>query len=315
MTHPRILVAIKGMDPEHWVSGLKAKLPQAEIRTWRPDDHQPADYVLYWKEDIAALAPRNGVKLLFNLGAGVDALVQALHNHKQLLIHQVPVIRLEDAGMASQMVQYALYCTLRSQRRFYEYENLAQAGKWLQLEAHDPKKFVVAVLGAGKLGLPVANAIKELGFPVRLYSRSPKNIPGIQTYAGEKQFTSLLEGARMLINLLPSTAATIGILNRHTFERMARPGYLVNLARGAHVVEHDLIAALNQGHIARAYLDVFNEEPLPANHPFWSQAGIEITPHVSARTRIDESVAQVAAKIAKHQHGQTLEAVDLVRGY
>ena len=119
----------------------------------------------------------------------------------------------------------------------------------------------------------------------------------------------------MLINLLPSTVETTGILNKNTFERMARPGYIVNLARGAHVVEHDLITALNQGHIARAYLDVFNEEPLPANHPFWGQAGIEITPHVSARTRIDESVAQVAAKIAKHQRGETLEAVDLARGY
>ncbi len=315
MRHPSILLALKGMDTKYWISGLKAKLPEAEIRVWHPDDHSPADYVLYWKEDIAALAPRDDVKLLFNVGAGVDALVQARYRHKHLLIHQVPVIRLEDAGMSSQMVQYAVYCTLRSQRRFYEYGEFARVGKWIQLEAHDPKKFVVAVLGAGKLGLPVATAIKELGFPVRIYSRTPKNIPGIATYAGEEQFASFLNGTRMLINLLPNTPETTGILNKRTFQNMARPGYVVNLARGAHVVDDDLILALNHGYIARAYLDVFNEEPLPTGHRFWTQAGIEITPHIAARTRIEESVAQVATKIVRHQRGDMLETVDLGRGY
>jgi len=310
-----VLFAMRGVDTHAWLSALKERLPTARVRVWQPGDVSPADYVLYWKESVDALAPRDGVRAVFNMGAGVDALIDLLNQNRETVAHTVPVVRLEDAGMAPQMVQYAIYCALRYQRRFDEYEVQAADKRWQPLEAYPIESFTIGVLGAGKLGLPVAQALVALGFPVRLYSRTPKEVEGIASYAGAERFGAFVAGVRMLINLLPNTPETEGLLSKCVFDAMASGGFVVNLARGSHVVDQDLLDALDDGRLRRAALDVFRNEPLGSTHPFWKHPGVEVTPHISARTLIDESVKQVAEKILRNMEGGPLPGIDLARGY
>lgn len=310
-----ILFAMNGVNSSLWLDALRKALPVAKIRTWLPGDRAPADYVLFWKGDPVALSARTGLKAIFNMGAGVDALMRLVSEHPGLIDDRVPVIRLEDAGMARQMVEYALYWALRFARRFDIYEAQARERVWQPLDACSFDAFPIGVLGAGKLGLPVATALAGLGFPVRVYSRSEKGAPGVTPYAGPERLMAFATGARLIVNLLPNTPETEGILGKRLFDAMADGSYIVNLARGSHVNDNELIAALDSGKLARAVLDVFRAEPLDAAHPFWSHPGIDITPHISARTLLAESVVQVAEKIARCERGETLAGLDFRRGY
>jgi glyoxylate/hydroxypyruvate reductase A len=171
-------------------------------------------------------------------------------------------------------------------------------------------------MGLGSLGGSVARKIASFGFQVRGYSRSPKSIEGVQCYSGIDNANLFLDGVHVLVNLLPNTPQTSGVLNSQTFSRLVRGAYIVNLARGAHLVEDDLVAALRDGQIAGATLDVFKCEPLMDDHPFWKDSRITITPHISAQTRLEESVAQIAEKIDEVERGRVPSGrVDLLHGY
>lgn len=304
-------------DADAWRASLARALPGADIRVWHPGDAAYADYAIVWRPPREFFVPREGLKAIFNLGAGVDAIVRFEHEAPGTLSPEVPVIRLEDTGMAAQMNDYATYAVLRYLRRFDEYE-LAQRGaepKWHALEPHPRETFVVAVLGLGVLGTQVACTLASFGLPVRGYSRGTKTLDGIETFAGDA-LDACLDGAGVLVNLLPGTPETDGILNRRAFSRLARGAYLVNLARGAHLVEEDLLDALREGQIAAATLDVFRDEPLPAGHRFWREPRVTITPHISAQTLREPAAAQIAAKIAVLSRGESVSGiVDLARGY
>jgi len=146
-------------------------------------------------------------------------------------------------------------------------------------------------------------------FPVNGWSRSPKSIDGVRGFSGSGGFHDFLAASRVLVNLLPLTSDTQDILNRDTLARLQPGGYVINVARGAHLVEDDLIALLDAGHLAGATLDVFRTEPLPAGHPFWTHPKITVTPHTSARTLRTESVAQIAGKIGALERGETVSGV------
>lgn len=172
------------------------------------------------------------------------------------------------------------------------------------------------MLGLGVLGTQVALALAALGLPVRGYSRSAKQLDGVTTFAGDGAFDACIDGAKVLVNLLPSTPDTDGILSARTFARLAPGAYVVNVARGAHLVEADLLDALSNGQVAAATLDVFHREPLPEDHPFWHTPRITITPHSSAETLRDEAVAQIAGKIRALERGERIGGiVDYARGY
>jgi glyoxylate/hydroxypyruvate reductase A len=174
----------------------------------------------------------------------------------------------------------------------------------------------VGVLGLGVLGQRVAQAVAAFEFPVRGWSRGPKALAGVQGFAGAAQFGEFLAGTRVLVNLLPLTPETENLLDRATLSRLRPGGYLINVARGAHLVDADLIALLDSGHLAGAALDVFRTEPLPAEHPFWRHPKITVTPHTSARTLRDESIAQIARKIRALEQGEPIAGVvDRQRGY
>jgi glyoxylate/hydroxypyruvate reductase A len=303
-------------DASLWLHDLALALPGADIREWQPGDTAPADYAVVWRPPPEMLADRPDLKAVFNLGAGVDAIVELERTHPGTLPPNALLVRLEDTGMSSQMVEYATHAVLRYMRRFDEYDALQRDHKWEKLTPHSRDEFTVGVLGLGVLGTKVVEALTTLGIPVRGFSRTKKDIDGVRTFAGPQQLDAFLDGAKMLINLLPHTPDTEGILNRRTFERLAPGAYLVNLARGAHLVDEDLLHAMKSGQIAAATLDVFHTEPLPEDHPFWRTPRITLTPHISAMTLREESVAQVAEKIAAHARGEPISGiVDVKLGY
>jgi glyoxylate/hydroxypyruvate reductase len=303
-------------DAAVWLHDLSRALPEAEVREWQPGDDAPADIAVVWRPPREMLAGRNDLRGIFNLGAGVDAILALERDHPGTLPRSAQLVRLEDTGMSQQMAEYVTHAVLRYMRRFDEYEQLQRQQRWHTLEPHPRETFSVGVLGLGVLGAHVARALASLGFPVRGFSRSAREIEGVRTFAGEAQFDAFLDGVKVLVNLLPHTPDTHGVLNANTLSKLAPGAYLVNVARGAHLVEQDLLTALEQGQMAAATLDVFVEEPLPRDHPFWKHPRISITPHISALTLREESVAQIAQKIGALMRGETVGGVvDIARGY
>jgi glyoxylate/hydroxypyruvate reductase A len=218
--------------------------------------------------------------------------------------------------MGEQMAEYVVYAVLRYFRRFDEYENQARLGVWNPLVAHDKKAFTVGVLGLGKLGMPVVQALRQLGFPVRGWSRTQKDIPGVDCYAGMDALDDFLGGTRVLVCMLPLTPETTNLLDRAFMSKLPEGAYLINVARGAQLADPDLMALIRAGHIVGATLDVFRNEPLPAPHPFWNEPRITITPHISALTIREEAVRQIAHKITLLERGEAVaDVVDRTIGY
>ncbi|SUI37855.1 glyoxylate/hydroxypyruvate reductase GhrA [Serratia marcescens] len=303
-------------NAQEWLAGIKQRLPQAEIREWQRGDERPADYALVWRPPHEMLANRRDLKAVFALGAGVDAILDQERKHPGTLPAGVPLLRLEDTGMAQQMQEYALSYALRYFRRFDEYQALQQRQEWQPLDPHSLDDFTIGILGAGVLGQSVARKLTEFGFRVRCWSRSAKQIDGVQSFAGEEQRAAFLDGVKLLINLLPNTPETVGILNRELFAQLSTGAYLINIARGAHLVEADLLAALEQGQLAAATLDVFAREPLPQDHPFWRHPRVTITPHIAAITLPQQAMDQIAANIRALEAGHApAGVVDRQRGY
>ncbi|CAI1633761.1 MULTISPECIES: glyoxylate/hydroxypyruvate reductase GhrA [Serratia] len=303
-------------NAQEWLAGIKQRLPQAEIREWQRGDERPADYALVWRPPHEMLANRRDLKAVFALGAGVDAILDQERKHPGTLPAGVPLLRLEDTGMAQQMQEYALSYVLRYFRRFDEYQALQQRQEWQPLDPHSLDDFTIGILGAGVLGQSVARKLTEFGFSVRCWSRSAKQIDGVQSFAGEAQRAAFLDGVKLVINLLPNTPETVGILNRELFAQLSSGAYLINIARGAHLVEADLLAALEQGQLAAATLDVFAREPLPQDHSFWRHPRVTITPHIAAITLPQQAMDQIAANIRALEAGHApAGVVDRQRGY
>lgn len=308
----RILFYQTSNDSTPWLAALNAALPDADIRVWQEGDHAPADYAVVWKPPLALVQGRTDLKAVFNLGAGVDAILQL----GDALPPNVPIVRLDDAGMAVQMAEYVTHAVLRYFRRLDAFETQARDGKWRFLKPHNKDDFTVGILGLGVLGSRIAEMLGQFGFPLRGWSRSMKALPGVRCFAGAEGFDTFLEGTRVLVCVLPLTTETSDILNRATLGKLPRGAYLINVARGAHLVEEDLSALVQEGQIAAATLDVFRQEPLPPEHPFWQEPQITITPHISALTLRDDSVRQIAAKIHALELGAPIAGiVDRLRGY
>ncbi|HAJ11347.1 MAG TPA: glyoxylate/hydroxypyruvate reductase A, partial [Comamonadaceae bacterium] len=201
-------------------------------------------------------------------------------------------------------------------REFNGYEADTKAGGWGYRKPRLRSDFPVGVMGLGVLGERVAKALAQFEFPINGWSRSPKAIEGVRAFTGAEQFNDFLAASRVLVNLLPLTPDTANVINKDTLARLQPGAYVINVARGAHLVDDDLLAAIDSGHVAGATLDVFRTEPLPAGHAFWTHPRIIVTPHTSARTLRDESIAQIARKMAALERGETVAGVvNPGRGY
>ena len=294
---------------EPWLHDLRAALPGADIREWQAAGPQ-ADYAIVWRPPQAFFDDQPGLKAAFNIGAGVDALLRLN------IAATTQLVRLDDAGMGAQMAEYVCHALIRHYRQFASYDAQQQAGNWLQREVPLRSTMPVGIMGLGVLGQRVARAVAQFDFPVNGWSRTAKEVPGVRCFHGADGLQDFLAASRVLVSVLPATPETQNLLNRDTLSRLQPGGYLINVARGSQLVEDDLLALLAEGHMAGAALDVFQSEPLPADHPFWSHPQITLTPHTAALTNRAESVAQIVGKLVALEAGKPVAGlVDWQRGY
>ena len=314
----RIIFCCNNTKPEPWIAGFARALPDAEITVWTPGAPQ-ADFAVVWAPPQqfideqcanAQVGSPSGLRCMFNIGAGVDALLRLK------LPPNLVLVRLDDAGMAVQMAEYVCHAVIRHFRELDGYERDIKAGQWTFRKPQERADFPVGVLGLGILGARVLHALQMFEFPVHGYSRTAKTIPGVRCFAGATELPEFLKASRVLVNLLPLTMETENILNFELLLQLRPNAYLINVARGAHLVDADLLRLIEQGHIAGATLDVFRTEPLPNEHPFWQQPKITLTPHTSARTIRDLSIAQIISKIKALERGEVISGiVEVGRGY
>lgn len=305
----RVAFCCTDTKPAPWLEGLRNALPGATVEAWAPGA-TPADYAVVWAPPQQFLDEQSQLKALFNIGAGVDALL------KLKLPTGTVIVRLDDAGMSVQMAEYVCHAVIRHFREFDGYEADIRQGQWSFRRPCNRKDFPVGVMGLGVLGQRVVQALRMFEFPVYGWSRSPRMLDGVVCHHGGEGFNRFLSSCRVLVNLLPLTPETEDILNRDTLARLQPGGYVINVARGGHLVDDDLVALLDSGHLGGATLDVFRTEPLPAGHVFWNHPKITITPHTSARTLRDESIAQIANKMRALERGKPVAGVvEPTRGY
>lgn len=294
-----------------WVAELNRQMPELDVRVW--PDTGPVErirYALVWKPPPGLLAGLPNLEAIFSLGAGVDALL------KDATLPDKPLVRMVEPGLTEGMREWVVLQVLYWHRNLHAYRSLQARALWRPLPEKLARERPVGVLGLGELGAACARSLAELGFPVTGWSRTPKTIPGIACRHGEDGLSDVLGRSDILVCLLPLTPETRRILNAGTFARMPRGAVVVNAARGAHLVAEDLLASLDAGHLAGASLDVFEEEPLPPDHPFWHHPAIVVTPHVAAVTHARTATASVVEQIRRHQAGLPLQhLVVRERGY
>ena len=299
-------------DPQRWLPGLRAALPAARFHVW-PEIPDPGaiEAALVAKPPAGALGAFPALKLIQSLWMGVDGLLA-----DPSLPRGVPLARLVDPGMVAAMGETVLARVLDWHRHLYRYRAQQAARVWQPLPQRLAAERTVGLLGLGELGRHVAQRLLQLDFRVCGWSRRPKRIEGVECFDGANGLDAMLAKCGALVCLLPLTPETRGILDARTLALLPRGSCVINVARGAHVVEADLVAALDAGQLAHAYLDVFETEPLPAVHPFWSHPGISLTPHIAALTDPRTALPAVIRNLERLARGEPPEAlVDHGAGY
>ena len=268
-------------------------------------------YALVWYPEPGALEALQNLEVIFSVGAGIDHL-----KGENVVPNGIPVVRMVEDSLTAGMVEYVVYHVLRFHREMQSYERDQRNRAWnprLQQTARDR---TVGILGMGVLGSAAADVLRALHFKVIGWSRTPKEIPGVTSYFGQDQLEPFLAQSNFLVILLPLTSETEGLVNRMCFEKLPEGAFVINAGRGPVVVEDDLLSAIDQGQLAGAALDVFNQEPLPSDSPLWDHPAVTITPHVASITLPVTSARHVAENIQRHQDGKQLtHLADLSRGY
>jgi glyoxylate/hydroxypyruvate reductase A len=295
-----------------WRPLLARLMPEHEIRFW-PEIGDPSaiEYALVWQPEPGLLARLRKLRLIVGLGAGVDHLLRDPE-----LPRHIPIMRLVDPYMTDAMSEFVVLQVLRLHRQDLDYLAQQRAGEWRELEQKNAGERPVGILGFGTLGQDAGTKLKALGFPVAGWSRSAKAVAGFATHAGAAGLDALVAGSEILVCLLPLTAETEGILNKALFARLPRGAGVINAGRGGHLVEEDLIPALDAGQLSGAVLDVVREEPLPPDHPFWHHPRIIVTPHIAAETHPPTAAAIIGEAIRRFETGLPVtNLVDWARGY
>jgi glyoxylate/hydroxypyruvate reductase A len=311
-----ILVAVRGWSPEHWIDALRAVAPGRTIER-APDVADPAAvrYALVWKPEAGYLRRFPNLVAIFSLGAGVD------HLTSDPELPDLPVARIVDPDLTQRMTEWVVLQVLVHHRHHLAYARLQAEHRWKDLRQRTARETRVGVMGLGVLGTAAAHALMALGFSVSGWSRTPRHVPGIACLAGADQLDAFLAGTDILVCLLPLTPDTRGILDRRLIDRLARDGslggpVLINAGRGGLQVASDIDAALRDGRLAGASLDVFEPEPLPADSPLWDAPNCVITPHVAAESDPEALSVNVIRQIEAFERGEGLaNLVDRQRGY
>lgn len=298
-------------DPKAWQATLQAALPEMNFIVGPACERPEAvDVALVWTPPPQGLRAFPNLKAVLSLGAGVDQLRLAE------LDPRIPVARLIDDTLTQRMVEYCLTAVLYFHRNMHLHAANQALRQWTFIAPVSASARRVLVLGLGELGSAVASTLVQKGFQVTGWSRRPKQIVGADCCHGEEALAQALGTCDVVINLLPLTAQTAGFLNRQFFARLRSNACLVQVGRGGHLVEADLLAALDEGQLAGAFLDVFGIEPLPTDHPFWSHPLLRLTPHVASLSDPDQSATTVVDNIRRAMRGDVLQhAIDRSVGY
>jgi glyoxylate/hydroxypyruvate reductase len=295
-----------------WRAELAQLDPSLDIRIW-PKLGNPSEiaYALVWRPQPGLLASLPNLRLILSLGAGIDHILC-----DPQLPDGIPIVRLVDPYLTQAMGEYVVLQVLRLHRRDLDYQAQQRAELWREMPQKNAGERPVGILGFGEIGQDAARKLAALGFPVSGWGRRKRTIPGFATYAGAAGFSQLLAGTEILVCLLPLTAETEGILSARAFAALPRGAGLVNAGRGGHLVEEDLIPALDSGQLSAAALDVFREEPLPLGHPFWHHPRILLTPHIAGITNPTTAAPIVLDNIRRCKAGRPLlNQVDPAQGY
>jgi glyoxylate/hydroxypyruvate reductase len=268
-------------------------------------------YCLTWKAPLGLWPQMTDVRVVFSLAAGIDRLLA-----DPTFPHDLPLVRMVEPELTRGMVEYVLWQCLYHHRRVWELEAAQSCGEWRPHTYPAPWDRTIGILGLGELGSAAAAKLIEFGFKVRGWSRSPKSLPKVESFAGRDQLPAFLKEVEILVCLLPLTPDTRGILSAGLFAHLPQGASLINAARGGHLVETDLLSAMQSGQIGAATLDVFATEPLPEDHPFWTTERLYITPHNASDTDPRSAAWQISKQIARYESGEPLEdVVDRQRGY
>ncbi len=307
-----ILFHIRIGPADVWIDGLRAEMPGEDIRLW-PDagDPEAVEFAVTWRHPAGLFRQFPNLKGIFSIGAGVDHILCDPD-----LPPGVPVIRLVDPVLDSDMTLHVVHRTIHYHRGYHRYLELQQAARWEKVPFPETGERGVGIMGLGRLGRRAATTMASLGFTVAGWSRTAKAIPGVACFAGDEQLPAFLARSQILVCLLSLTPETTNIVDSKALMQLPQGAFFINTARGGHVVEADLIAALDSRHIERANLDVFATEPLPPESPLWRHPRIDVTPHVAARVNPRSACRIFADGMHRLRAGQPHpDAVDRVRGY
>ena len=322
-----ILLAIAGMDPQPWQVQFRALAPRRDVRTWSGPagaagtgiaipDPGGIVYACVWLPPPGLLATLPNLRAVFSLGAGVDHILS-----DPTLPRDVPVVRIVDRDLTMRMTEYVVLHVLMHHRKQRRYDAQQRVHHWHEHEQRPAADVAVGVMGLGVLGEDAAQVLRRLGFQVAGWSRTSKPLDGIETFHGAEGLARFLQRTEILVCLLPATSATQGILCLDLFRRLKRDGalggaYLINAGRGALQIDGDILAALDEGSLSGATLDVFPTEPLPATSPLWDHPAVTVTPHCAAASDPHALVANILRQIERHEQGLPLEhVVDRDAGY
>lgn len=307
-----IAIIFNNKDPEPWASALKESLPGVNIEIYpQISDPEAVDFILCWKadKDIAGHFPN--LRLIQSAGASVDHILQL-----SALPEEVIITRITDSRLSEDMWEYLLNAVLGYLKNTSGYAAAQQQKVWKQLPYRSIRETTISILGIGTIGGFAARKFAEMGFKVKGWSASAKDLEGVYCYHGESALGDFLKHTDVLINLLPYTPETENILNSSNLRQTNSGSLLINAGRGEHLQEEDLITALQEGHLSAAVLDVFRQEPLPQEHPFWEHEQICISPHIAAITNIASVVPQIAENYLNLQAGKAIKnTVSRDKGY
>lgn len=300
---------------QKWRDAVAALLPDAQVDIWASTSEWRADYAIGWAPSPEFFASQPRLRAFFTTGAGVE---HVIHNPK--LPPDLPVVRVEDAGMGPQMIDYCRYEVLHWMQRRDDYAAQQAAGAWRQRAPSSRDEWSIGVFGLGVLGRQVASAFAADGFPVHAYSRSVTTAePNVRVFSeaqGSDQFEAFMRATRVLAILAPLTSETQDKFDLKTLQMLPVGSYVINIARGGLIVDEALLELLDSGHLAGAALDVFRQEPLPPEHRYWTHPKVRITPHVAAITPIGPASTQIVEKIRRIARNEPVTGiVERARGY
>lgn len=299
------IVLISDRDPQPWIKAVEERNKDVEVEIYPQIKNKEAiKYALVWNHPPGVFQEFPNIKVIASMGAGVDHILR-----DPALPKQAKVTRIVDEQLAKDMAEFVLALVLNQLRNLSLHRQFEQKGEWEPRNYRRIQEVKIGIMGMGELGSTAAKKLTTNGFTVSGWANSEKDIKDVKIYAGQEKLNTFLSESDILICLLPLTPKTENILNRDLFKELPKDAYLINVARGKHLVEDDLIEMIDNGHLAGAALDVFRKEPLPEDHPFWKHPKINVTPHIASVTKPSSVVSQVLENYERMKREEPLENV------